>query len=132
MPVSHYHNSYPVSPFALRLLPKISFAQERHVFIISDLKSGGGEVIAVVLTAECFVVGYMQAITEWQKLKLRKAGFHRNIKINQIESHHHHQNIKEENDLVETRFFAILIVALCAAVIMYRYNPEGLYSPSCM
>ena len=115
-------------------MPKISFAQESHVFIISDLKSGGGEVIAVVLTAECFVVGYMQALTEWQKSKLRKAGIHHNIIINQTESHSHHihQNIKEENDLVETRFFAILIVALCAAVIMYRYDPEGLYLPPCL
>ena len=81
-------------------------------------------VIALFITAEGVAVGCMQALTEWQKYKLRKAGIHQNIQVNQTQqgSDLDHQNIVKENGLVETRIFAILVVGLCAMVILYKYD----------
>ena len=93
-------------------------------FLISGLKSGGGVVIALFITAEGVAVGCMQALTEWQKYKLRKAGIHHNIQVNQTQqgSDLNHQKSVKENGLVDTRIFAILVVGLCAMVILYKYD----------
>ena len=58
--------------------------------------------MAMSITAEGVLVGCMQVITEWQKFKLRKAGIHQNIKVNQTQQgiNPTHLNMEKETDLV--------------------------------
>ena len=79
-------------------------------------------MISVLLTAEGIVIVCMQALTEWQNFKLRNAGIHHNIKVNpnQQDTDPTLQSIEKENDLVQTRVFGLIILALYAVVILYK------------
>ena len=88
----------------------------------TELQDGGTVVIVVVLAVELTVVGLMQAIAEWQKLKLRKAGRHNNILINTPDSTPADTSVKSDRkDVVaDTRNFALVVMAIAVFVIAFR------------
>ena len=90
----------------------------------TELHDGGTVVIVVVLTVELTVVGLMQSIAEWQKLKLRKAGRHNNILINTADSTPADTSVNSDRkDVVaDTRNFALVVIAIAVSVIVFRLD----------
>ena len=93
------------------------------------MHGGGTKVIVYLLGFEGVTICLMQSLNEWQKYKLVKAGIHHNIHLNPTElSHsgnHFNTGLNEKNEkkeeIVETRNFAFILIALCFLVIMYRF-----------
>jgi hypothetical protein len=76
-------------------------------------------VIVVALTVVLAVVALMQFLTEWQKLKLRKARNHNNFLINS--THADNGVSSDRKDVVaDTRNFALVVMAIAIFVIAFR------------